>query len=230
MIIIRRIWRMLRRNLKIFARLRKLKNLGLIYVKPNFLYHASLPVKGSVIDVGCSYEADFSLYMIERHGLQAYGVDPTRKHRKKLEKLEQHYKGNFHHLPVAIGAFDGSIKFHESVQNESGSILFDHFNIQRDEVVEYEVEIVGLKTLLTRIGVDHVAILKLDLEGAEYDLLENLKCDETSAFDQIFVEFHHNAVDKYSENDTEKLVGKITGFGYKSYSLDDINYLFYREK
>ena len=223
-----RAWRLLKRNLKKQMRLTKIKSLGLVYVSPNFIYRVPLSEGGIVIDAGCSYEADFSLHMIEHHGQRSYGVDPTRKHQPQLEKIEKKYKGDFTHLPFAISSSDDSIIFHESTENESGSILCDHVNVKQDQVVEYEVEAVSLKSLLNRIGVDRVAILKLDLEGAEYELLYKLSKNDLVAFEQIFIEFHHHAVEQYSEKDTDILVKRIADFGYKSYSLDDHNYLFYR--
>ena len=68
----------------------------------------------------------------------------------------------------------------------------------------------------------------MDLEGAEYELFRNLTQDDLLGYAQIFVEFHHHAVKKYKQEDTKKAVQKMTDFGYKSFSLDDLNYLFYR--
>ena len=90
MSIVKRVIRRGRRELKKASRLRKLEELGLKYVHPNFLYHADLKRDGIAVDAGCSYEADFSQYMINEHHLKAYGVDPTRKHEPALKALEDH--------------------------------------------------------------------------------------------------------------------------------------------
>lgn len=71
-------------------------------------------------------------------------------------------------------------------------------------------------------------MLKLDIEGSEYELLENISSNELLPFGQIFVEFHHHAVQRYCEADTICLVNKICGFGFRVFSLDDHNYLFVR--
>ena len=226
--IVKRAVRRGKREITKAVRLRKLQKMGLKYISPtnDYIYRTNLPENGIVIDVGCSYEAEFSLYMIEHHGLKAFAVDPTRKHQPALKKLEQQYKGMFVHLPIAISAVDGLVTFHESKENESGSILEDHVNVQNDEIVEYEVESVTIRSLLSRIGVDHVAILKLDLEGAEYELLDKTEGKDLKPFDQIFVEFHHHAIKAYNQEDTQRLVKKIVGCGFQSFSLDNQNYIF----
>lgn len=226
--IVRRALRTARRELKRSMRKRRLGGLGLCYVEPTYIYKKNLPGDGVVIDVGCSYEAEFSRHMIERHGFMAYGVDPTRKHRAALQRLEQLYKGRFIHIPLAISVNNGVLTFNESKENESGSILEDHVNVRNDDIVTYDVDSVDINSLLGRLNLDRVSMLKLDLEGAEYDLLRNLGVEDLSPFDQIFVEFHHHAIEKYSKSDTAEIVSNLSGKGFNSYTLDDHNYLFYR--
>jgi len=225
---IQRAIRKVRRIIKKKVRLRKARREGLVYVEPNFVYLPELSKDSVVIDAGCSYEADFSLYMIERHGVRSFAVDPTLKHRKSLSALEEKYKGHFVHLPLAISAVDGTLTFYESKVNESGSIFEDHINVKRDETISYEVEAVSIKSLLNRVGVEQIDILKLDLEGAEYDLLASIQEEELRPFKQIFVEFHHHAFSHISEADTQRIVETVCNCGFNCFSLDDHNYLFRR--
>ena len=82
--------------------------------------------------------------------------------------------------------------FYESTTNESGSILPDHVNAIRDEVTSYEVRTLTPIALLDHLGLDSADILKLDIEGAEYELLQSISADELVPFRQIFIEFHHH--------------------------------------
>ncbi len=220
--------RTISRKLKKRFRLIEARRKGFKYEAPNFIFFPNLSSNSVVIDAGCSYEADFSLYMIKHYGLKAYGVDPTLKHRKALAVLEEKYKGNFMHMPLAIGAVDSTLTFYESENNESGSMLKDHVNVRQDKTISYEVEVVTLKSILPKIGVEKIDILKLDLEGAEYDLLHGINKDDLLPFNQIFIEFHHHALKQFNKTDTKRMVERICNLGYKSFSLDDHNYLFYR--
>jgi len=208
------------------CRLPKMRREGLKYLAPNFIYFPRLTSDSVIIDAGCSYEADFSMHMINEYQLKVYAVDPTLKHRKALRILEEKHKGRFIHLPFAITAEDGALTFYESKVNESGSILADHINVRMDETTSYEVKAISLKSLLNYIGVKQIDILKLDIEGVEYDLVSRISREELLPFKQIFIEFHHHAVTKFSEVDTKRIVERVCGFGFKSFSVDDHNYLF----
>lgn len=226
--IVTRAARVIRRTIKKQVRLREASRRGLVSVEPNFIYRPSLSSESVVVDGGCSYEADFSVHLMRRHGVRAFGVDPTRKHRAALQALEQQYAGRFTHVPCAIAGSDGVLTFHESRTNESGSLLDDHVNVTHDPIATYEVEALTLGSLLTRLGVGRVDILKLDLEGAEYALFDGMTSEQLQPFDQLFVEFHHHAVTHFTQADTRRIVASISGFGFQAFSLDDHNYLFYR--
>lgn len=226
--ILKRAAHRIQRTVKKLVRLHKARRQGLRYVSPNFLYRPELGQAPVVIDAGCSYQADFSLYMIRQHGAKAYGVDPTHKHQPALKALEEKLRGSFHHIPVAISGSDGSLTFYESKSNESGSLMTEHVNVRTDETISYEVEALTLKSLLARIGLKGADILKLDLEGAEYELLHALERSDLLPFNQVFVEFHHHAIGGLQEADTWKLVDRICSFGFQSASLDDHNFLFLR--
>jgi hypothetical protein len=133
------------------SRLRKARREGLVYVEPNFVYRPNLSSDSVVVDGGCSYEADFSVCLMRRHGLRAFGVDPTRKHRGALRLLEEQYAGLFVHVPCAIAATDGVLTFHESQANESGSLFEDHVNITHDQITSYDG---GDHAFPKRIGVE----------------------------------------------------------------------------
>lgn len=183
---------------------------------------------GQVVDVGCGFDADFSMYMIQSCGLNAIGIDPTRKHFASLKKLSDDSAGKFKHLPLAISSKNGTITFNESVDNVSGSIMSGHKNVQDQEVRKYDVESVDLVSLPKRLGVKEIPYLKLDLEGAEYDLIASLKPGDLDPYKQLFIEFHHFAVPGYTAADTTKMAAKIRSFGFKAFTITGRDYLFFK--
>lgn len=228
MTIIQRAWRRAARAGRKWYRLRRAARLGIRYVPPNFIYRASIGPDDIVLDVGCAAEADFSVHMICTHAVRAFGIDPTRKHAPALARLEQQLAGRFRHVPLAIAARNGTELFHESDKNVSGSLLQDHTNILHDSVRSYEVKTTTLPELLRKLGIERVALLKLDLEGAEYELLGDIDADTLDPFDQLFVEFHHHAIRRYTAEDTWRIVRAIERLGMNVFSVDDHNFLFYR--
>jgi FkbM family methyltransferase len=188
----------------------------------------NLSAGSTIVDVGCGFEADFSVAMITRYNLLAYGIDPTKKHQEKLHQIENTHKGKFNHLQYAISTIKGKTTFRESAEHESGSMLTDHVNILHDTIIEYEVESITLKDIPSIVGSNTIEILKLDIEGIEYELLGEINTDDLSAFQQLFVEFHHRSIQRFSRKDTKNIVRKLRNSGFKSLTLDGDNYLFYR--
>ena len=216
-------------DLKYSFRIKKAEKLGIKFFKKNYIYKDIISDSSIIIDVGCGFLAELSTYFINMYDVTSYGVDPTHKHREYLMEIEKETKGKFKHLNFAISSMEGKVMFHETYENESGSILEDHKNVLNDTIHSYEAETKNLKSLISFLGLSYVDYLKLDLEGAEYELLKNVELSDLLPFNQIFVEFHHRAVKRYSSKDTKKIVNLICTKGFKYFTLDDLNYLFYKE-
>lgn len=204
------------------------QRLGIISAEPNYLFIDRFTPESIVIDAGCGNYPDFSLLLIERCGLTSFGVDPTRKHQSELARHAEETGGRFVPVPVAVARTSGECIFYESQVNVSGSLQTDHLNVRMDELNQYTVETLNLNDLCQRIGVEEVALLKLDLEGSEYELLSHLNPETMATFDQVFVEFHHHCLLEYSRADTERSVSALKKLGYLSFSFDNHNYLFFR--
>ena len=222
------IFRALKRRSDIWLRTRKAASAGVSFMKPNYLFFDRFSSESVIFDVGCGSEAELSNYMIDHYGLKAYGVDPTRKHKSALQAIEQKQRGHFIYVDKAVGAESGLAMFYESEENESGSMLAEHGNVKRDRLNSYKVEVVSLSALLGMSGRDRVDYVKLDLEGAEYGLIESLEVREIEGIDQLLIEFHHHCVSSYSQRDTELCVEMLESLGMRSLTVDDHNYLFYR--
>ena len=216
------------RHLKRFVRHRQCRNYGICVGVQNTLFRPPFTSESVILDVGCADDADFSVMLMSRFNARCFGVDPTRKHLPALRRLEESSDGKFVAVPFAVCARSGELEFFESEQNVSGSLQRDHGNVLRDSVRSYTVTAVTIDKLLDHLGLTHADMLKLDLEGAEYELLSAVDADTLHRFQQMFVEFHHHCVEQYSASDTRSLVARIETMGFTSFSFDDHNYLFFR--
>ncbi len=209
---------------------RLIKKYKISFIKPNYLFLSVFKPGDIVIDVGCGFDADLSVALIKKYGVKSFGVDPTKKHQERLKQLELQHRGNFFHLPVAISSENGEVEFFESENNVSGSFFLEHKNIASDRVISYNVKSLTPDALLKEIGLKKAEYLKLDLEGAEYDLIFSDKKEFFEPFSQVFVEFHHGTVSQYSKKHTKKAVGIFENNGFLSFTIDDISYLFFTPK
>lgn len=224
---IARVLRKIKKEASIAKRRRALMSQGFSFLAPNYIFLDRFSADSTIVDVGCGSEAEFCIHMDRAYSAKTYGVDPTRKHAEALARIESSTKGRFKHIPKAVASSAQNLTFFESVENESGSIRQDHRNVENDTVRSYEVESLTLTSLREEIGRESVDFLKLDLEGAEYDLLPSVKKEDLLPFQQVFIEFHHHCLDAYSKEDSFKLVERLSSFGLQFVTMDDHNYLFY---
>jgi FkbM family methyltransferase len=65
------------------------------------------------------------------------------------------------------------------------------------------LEVRRLQTIFQSLGHKHVDVLKMDIEGSEYEVIDDL-CDLHLRIDQVLVEFHHRF-----ERDGAKITGQV---------------------
>jgi FkbM family methyltransferase len=114
----------------------------------------------------------------------------------------------------------------------NGSKEFNWFN-----GIKHSINTISLEKLCEENNIDFIDILKIDIEGAEYDILENLEDSFFDKIEQITVEFH-DFIDPQLKPRTEKIIDRLKslGYNYLSKSTDYLhgseNYdvLFYKPK
>jgi FkbM family methyltransferase len=94
---------------------------------------------------------------------------------------------SFHDMGIA--AHDGALVLFppENEAHMSFSVI-DRTTAKRNAGVE--VAVARLSTLMRNLGHERIDILKMDVEGAEYDVLRTLEEDSIYPA-QVLVEFHH---------------------------------------
>lgn len=203
---------------------------GLRFFPPNYAFFDNFTTDGTAIDVGVGDDPDFSILMMKKYSMKCYIVDPTLKHRSILERFVQENSGAIF-LPFALGSKTESRTFYESQANVSGSLQNEHVNVQNDPIKTYTVQVVTMRDLLTRIGNHQISLMKIDIEGEEYDFIKSLSKEDLEQVDQIILEFHHGrALKKYTISDTRRAIKTVESFGMKSILFNGRDCLFYWKK
>ena len=151
--------RKIKKKISLFIYLRQLKKYTksnkLEFVPDNILYYPSKTME-NIFDCGCSRDAELAISLMNKYKkAKVFCVDPTNKHSIYLRELEKKYN-NLRYFQYAILAESGNVQFHESINNESGSISNKHQNIKKDIIKSYYVEGVNLFSLIKKANVCEV--------------------------------------------------------------------------
>lgn len=111
----------------------------------------------------------------------------------------------------------------------NGSIMFTGF-----DGIYHKIKSITLSDLFIENNITNVDIMKVDIEGAEYDLLLNTPKEIFDKINQITVEFHE-FLDTKLTIETEKVMKRMESFGYKIitkklHNFSNYDVLFYKNK
>lgn len=105
---------------------------------------------------------------------KVYAVEP---YPRVLPFLEKNAMGkNIQIIPKALAAKDGIVRFYSAPSSDQfGSIIrenVEEFISKGALIVESEVQAISLETLAKEVGISKIGVLKLDVQGAEFAILE----------------------------------------------------------
>ena len=139
-----------------------------------------------VYSVGIGDDISFDLDLIRQIGVTVHAFDPTPESLEWLKGVELPDAFVIH--GVALAADDGELALypHANPDYVSSSVL------PVAHVAPDAVRVPGrrLATLMEELGHGHVDLLKMDIEGAEYDVLKDIVASGADVR-QLLVEFHH---------------------------------------
>ncbi len=170
-----------------------------------------------VYSFGIATEISFDRAVIRAVGCPVYGFDPDPRCRRWLEAPGRWVPPQFHFSEVALGAASGTFPFHVTdLERMTGSLTYD---FRGGETVSVRCQ--TLRDLMGALGHSCVDFLKLDIEGAEYDVLEAwLREYETLPVRQLWLEFHPDGR-RWTEGASRRLLKRLAKIGlmpgYRNY-------------
>jgi FkbM family methyltransferase len=177
----------------------------------------SLLSKDSIVySFGIGNEIDFDLELIESFGCKVHAFDPTPK---SLEWLKtQNTPESFIVHPVAISDSDGEITFYPPDENSG----FSASMIQKDDTESraYSVPAKTLGTLANELGHNKIDLLKMDIEGAEYNVVQDIIKSDIE-IKQLLIEIHHR-FEYLDVSMTKKMVEDLNKIGYKIFAISPL--------
>jgi FkbM family methyltransferase len=182
-------------------------------IRPELLSRHSV-----VYTFGVGDDVTFDLALIHKFGVHVHAFDPTPRSLAWVKA--QTFPPEFHFHPIGIADFDGTARF---VMRHADP-TWNSYNLSQDtngahEVVEAPVK--RLSTIMRELGHDHVDLLKLDIEGAEYGVLTDLLQGAVRP-PQLLVEFHYWEGAKERVPQTDGAIRALNAAGYKIFARSPV--------
>jgi FkbM family methyltransferase len=187
---------------------------GGFYVYPDLLNENSI-----IYSFGIGRDVSFDTAVIRNHNCRVFGFDPTPKSIDWIKDQDISPKFTFHDLGISDKSGFCDFYFPKNPDNVSGSIVKqDNIDVGEKTTVKMR----SMKDIMNDLGHTHIDILKMDIEGAEYSVIENI-LDSDISIDQVLIEFH----DRFVENGkarTQQTIRHMNNKGFEIFAISDSCY------
>lgn len=218
--------------MSIMISLRKIKQLVLVLLRREILLRQQLKLetefhgsfyggwavqKGSispesvVVSIGIGEDASFDISLMDSYQCNIYAYDPTPKSVAWVRQNVTNPRFKFHR--VALSDSDGELELFLPQDDNHVSASFKQGKHLSQNCVL--VPCASLQTILKQIGFDRINVLKMDIEGSEYQVIRAMcQTGIINNVDQLLIEFHHH-FSGFSTADTRHAVKLLNNVGFK---------------
>jgi len=183
----------------------------------DFLFDRSIR---NALDIGANAGL-FSRYLVEMGVEKIWAFEPNISALVNLQHLSSKYP-TLEVVPEAVSSTGEILEFYvcdNSVYSSFNKEWTENMGTSRVE----RVETITLKNFIYQNGITHLDLVKIDIEGAEYDIIKNLEDEVFLIIDSFLIEWHGNSGDEMRE-----LMTKLKSKGYilkNAFGNDDLQNL-----
>lgn len=172
-----------------------------------------------VYSFGVGDDISFDLSLIQRTGATVFAFDPT----VVLADLNSRFDipSSFHFYAWAAACEDGEMILYPRV--EHGRVSKTMYTLMENAHVKTQARQVPartIKSIANEFEHQKIDLIKIDIEGAEYGVIEDLLKSHLRPT-QILIEFHHRHAG-FSKHDTLNCIQEMRKAGYKIFSCSDL--------
>lgn len=187
----------------------------------------SLDHNSIVYSGGAGEDISFELALIERFGLTVQLYDPTPG--LGAVTATTGYGAKLHFRPLGLAGAKGPLRFEPSDKEGVGGLPHLRKAVDRLDSNQFQLLCTTLEDEMKANGHARMDLLKLDIEGFEYEVLDSC-LDSGILPKQICVEFHHFMENMPSRVDTARLLLRLIRCGCKLVHKTQYDYTFYSRR
>jgi FkbM family methyltransferase len=150
-----------------------------------------------VLDIGANY-GFFTMYSLNKGARKVYSVEPFPDAYNHLESLSQNFNQIFP-INKAVSTEIGTTSFLVHSDTSAVNCLSTHGNINNMNYQEIEVETIDINTLIQNLP-EKINFMKVDCEGAEYELFQTITNTNLKRIERLVIETHDLDVDTFVYN------------------------------
>ena len=170
-----------------------------------------------IYSFGVGEDASFDLALITRFGVNVHAFDPTPRSIEWVKK--QTWPPGFQFHPFGIGSTDRIAAIYPPENSDWVSHTIIPSSMQVASPIQ--VQLLCLKSITEMLEHQEIDIIKMDIEGAEYEVIDNLIEDPIINVRQILIEFHHWLYPGVSINMTRNAIHKLLIAGFKLFNISE---------
>jgi len=180
----------------------------------------SLDLKNAkmILDLGSSIGV-FTAYALEQNpNIKSICVEMNPNFHKVCSDT---FKDNPNIIPINAAIYKESNKkilfksMKEDMEDLGNNIVDDLFS---DQIYSMKVDAISIEDIIKTYNINRISLMKVDIEGYEYELFDNISDETLNKIDKIFLEFHKAKDNQLKLDIINKLMKK--GFKMRSYDGD----------
>jgi FkbM family methyltransferase len=165
-----------------------------------------------IYSFGVGTDISFDLSLANNFRCDVYAFDPTPRSIEWMKK--QKLPSNFVFCEYGVAAEDGEILFYPPLNSNHVSFSINNAN---DSSKGLRLPVYRLASIMKMLGHRKIDILKMDIEGSEYGVIQDI-IESNISITQIMVEFHHR-FDDTNVRKTKRAISSLQGIGYKIFYI-----------
>ena len=175
----------------------------------------SLNTKSIVYAFGVGDDITFDLSIIKKYDCPVLAFDPTPRVHDWLSA--QSLPSKFVFFPFGIAQENSVVKF---FLPEEERYISHSSQAAKADAHFLELPVKRLASIMQQQGHYTIDVLKLDIEGFEYKVIDDILASQIP-IRQFLVEFHHGMYG-FTKEETEQAIAKLTDAGYQLFFASDV--------
>lgn len=192
--------------LKIFLQI-----VGFRIISGHWLYPKKINQSSIIIDLGANI-GNFSKILSQRFRCKCFAIEPNEILLKKIKNK------NIIPIHLLVSSKNEEVDFYIN-SNPEASIIIENFQDLWKNSDKTTVRSITWNRLINELSIDKkiIAVLKMDIEGSELEVIQTFNSTNTQEVEQITVEFHHH-LNPELLSQSKDAIKKLINLGYSNIS------------